>query len=70
MENSTVRKRKSEALTPEEHKKFKEYAESFMTKRDCMEALKISLPTMDRITFKGTGRPDTIERIREAIKAL
>lgn len=69
MKTSTVRKRKSEAFTPEEYKMFKQYVKSFSTKLDCMAALQITMPTLDRIMLKGTGRPDTIEKIRVAMQS-
>ena len=67
METTISRKRKSESLTPEEWKAFKKYVDSFPTKTDCMEALNVTMPTLDRIILKGTGRPDSIKKIREAI---
>jgi hypothetical protein len=67
METTIIRKRKSEALAPKEQESFKEYVDSFSTKLDCMEALGITMPTLDRILFKGSGRPDTIKKIREAL---
>lgn len=67
METTIIRKRKSEALTIEEYKLFKQYVNSFSTKLDCMDALGITMPTLDRIFLKGSGRPDTIKKIREAI---
>lgn len=68
METAINRKRRSEALTPEEYSKFKKYVKSFSTKTDCMAALNTTMPTLDRIVLKGTGRPDSIAKIREAIK--
>lgn len=68
MELQANRRRKSEALTPDEHIKFKEYVNSFRFKVDCMEALDMSMPTLDRIVLAGTGRPDSIKKIREAIQ--
>lgn len=70
METPTNRRRKSEALTKEEWKKFKLYVKSFSTKTDCLEALNTTMPTLNRILVAGTGRPDSIEKIREAIKDL
>lgn len=61
------RRRKSEALTPEEFKKFKAYVSSFRFKIDCMEALDMTMPTLNRILLGGTGRPDSIQKIREVI---
>jgi len=70
METPTIRKRKSEAFTPDEFKKFKKYVASFPTKTDCIEALNTTRPTLDRTLIAGTGRPDSIQKIREAIKDL
>lgn len=67
METTIIRRRKSEALTPKEQEAFKKYVDSFPTKLDCMDALSVSLPTLDRILFKGSGRPDTVKKIREAL---
>lgn len=68
METATNRKRKSEALSKEEFKKFKAYVKSFSTKTDCLEALNTTMPTLNRILIAGTGRPDSIKKIRNAIK--
>lgn len=67
METTKNRIRRSEALTPEEHERFKEYVGSFPTKVDAMEALETTWPTLDRIILKGSGRPASIEKIRKAI---
>lgn len=67
METATKRRRKSESLTPEEHRKFKSYVKSFRFKIDCMEALDMTMPTLDRMILGGVGRPDTVQKIREAI---
>lgn len=67
MEQTTIRRRKSEALTVPEYEQFKKYVNSFSTKLDCMAALDVTMPTLDRILFKGSGRPDTIKKIREAL---
>lgn len=69
MEIATPRKRKSEKLSSEERKQFNKYVESFDVKTDCAEALNISRVTLDRMMFKGSGRPETIAIIREALKA-
>lgn len=68
MELPTQRKRKSEKLTAEEKKQFNKYVDSFDTKLDCAEALHISRVTLDRLQSKGSGRPETIAIIREALK--
>lgn len=70
METTTIRVRKSEALTKEEFRKFKAYVKSFPTKTDCLEALNTTMPTLNRTLIAGTGRPDSINKIREAIKEL
>ncbi|MEO9145065.1 MAG: hypothetical protein ABI237_05860 [Ginsengibacter sp.] len=67
MELRTKRRRNSEALTPEEYRKFKAYVKSFRFKIDCMEALNTTMPTLDRIILGGSGRPASIAKIREAI---
>ena len=69
METTSARKRKSEKLTPEEHKAFKKYVASFPTKIDATEALNVTRPTLDGLIFRGSGRPETIEKVRKAIAA-
>ncbi len=67
MDLTKQRIRKSEALSADEWRLFLEYVKSFQTKIDAMEALNVTMPTIDRIMLKGTGRPDTIKKIREAL---
>lgn len=67
--NNTIRRRKrSERLTPEEWRRFRKYVLSFETKYDCVLKLKISRPTLDNVIAKGSGKPDTIQLIRKAIR--
>lgn len=67
METTKERIRKSERLLPDERKKFKQYVDSFETKIDCAESLGLSRVTLDRLIFKGSGKPETIEIVREAL---
>lgn len=64
------RKRRSEKLTPEEHEAFKSYVRSFQTKYDAHLALNISLNTVDSVLLKGSGKPGTIDKIREKINPV
>lgn len=67
MEITSDRKRRSEKLTQEERRSFRKYVESFDTKQDCAIALGITRPTLDNIIHKGSGRPDTVQIIRDRI---
>lgn len=70
MEQTSTRRKKSVSLTSDEKKAFSKYVESFDTKMDCIERLKISRPTLDRLLFKGSGKPETIQLIREELSAI
>jgi hypothetical protein len=61
------RKKRSEKMTAEERKAFLKYIKSFETKYDAKEALSVSRPTLDNLIFKGSGKPDTIQKIRKMI---
>ena len=68
MNNTIRRKKRSEKLTTDERRQFKKYVDSFDTKYDCVLELNISRPTLDNVIAKGSGKPETIQLIREAIK--
>lgn len=64
---TTDRARKSESLTKEEQKLFKTWVEKQETKIDAAEILGITRATLDKILATGSGRPDTITKIRSVI---
>lgn len=64
---ATTRRRKSEKLSPEEKRAFTHYVKKFDTKLDAIEAIGISRPTLDAILVKGSGHPDSILKIRNAL---
>lgn len=67
-ENTIItRKRKSEAMTPEEHEAFKSWVNKQPTKLDAALTLLISRGALDDILSKGSGKPENIERIRSII---
>lgn len=59
------RKRKSEKMSKAEFRDFKKFVWSFHTKLDACEALEVSRPTLDALLFKGSGKPETLQRVRE-----
>lgn len=67
MDTMTPRRRKSEKLTPEEIKAFKNYRKGFDTDVDCAESIGISREVMIRVGILGSGSPETIEKIRAVI---
>ncbi len=62
------RVRRSEKLTPEEHRQFKKHANSFDTKRDAAEYYGFSVVTLDAVLLKGSGKPTTVKTIREKLE--
>lgn len=69
MQTATTRKRKSEPLTREEQAALKKYCNGFHTAIDCAEAIGISREVLGRVLLVGSGAPETIEKIRAALKA-
>lgn len=71
MEVKTVktRVRRSEKLTPDEWREYKKKVDSFDTKLDAMEFFEFkTVITLDAVYLKGSGKPGTIDSIREKIK--
>lgn len=67
MTASNNRVRRSEKLNPEEKKVFSKKVASFDTKRDAAEYFGFSTVTLDAVLLKGSGKPGTIELIRQKI---
>lgn len=67
MINIQERKRKSERLTNEEFKALKKYVASFHTVIDAAFAIGIHRNVLDMVLIKGSGSPDTIEKVRVKI---
>lgn len=68
METLATRKRKSEPLTKAEHKAFLKYYGSFPTKVDAEQVTGIKRQVLDLVAIKGTGSPETIEKIRTVLQ--
>lgn len=64
----TERKRRSERMTKEEHKAFTKWVASFQTKLDAAYVVGVSRITLDAVLLKGSGKPETINTIREILK--
>lgn len=64
---NAIRRRRSERLTDSERELFSSWVASFDTKTDAKEALGVSIVTLDNVLLRGSGRPDTIAKIREHI---
>lgn len=69
MENLIDRKRRSEQMTPEEHRAFKNYVDGFPTKLDAALHIGLSRPTLNLVIIRGSGAPDTIKAIRASMDA-
>jgi len=65
--NMAKRVRRSEKLTPEEHQQFLQFMEGFELKVEVEEKLKLSRATLDRVSLSGSGKPETIKRIRKQL---
>ena len=63
MIQTKTRVRKSEKLTPDQHKAFKKWVARQLTKVDAAELLDIQRPTLERILIVGSGKPATIEKV-------
>lgn len=63
----TRKPKRSEEMSKEEYREFLRYVYSFPTKIDAAYALEISRPTLDGLIFRGSGKAETIERIREIL---
>lgn len=61
------RVRRSEKLTAQEHRDFKKHANSFDTKVDASEYYGFSLITLDAVLLKGSGKPATVQTIRQKL---
>jgi hypothetical protein len=62
-----TRKRKSEPMTKEEHKAFTKWVRAFPTQLDAADALGVSRITISNLVLRGSGKPETIEKIRVKI---
>jgi hypothetical protein len=61
------RKRRSEQLSKEDHKAFIKYYHSFPTKIDAQIAFDVTRQVLDLVAIKGSGSPETIQKIREKL---
>lgn len=63
------RNRRSEKLSKEELRKFKKFVDQSGTKEDARLILKLSRPTLNAVLSKGSGKTETINKIRSVIAA-
>jgi hypothetical protein len=61
--------RRSETMSREEYRDFMRYVYSFPTKIDAAFAIGVSRPTLDGLIFRGSGKADTINKIREILNS-
>lgn len=66
--NVGTSKRKSVALTKDEISALKQYAKKFHTGVECAESIGIHRNVLDRVLAIGSGSPETIDKVKEAIK--
>lgn len=67
MVTPTIRRRRSESLSKEEWKRFKECYAGYALKADAEEAFGLSYQVLDSIKIKGSARPETIQKVRTVI---
>lgn len=60
----------SVALTTKELTVLKQYRKGFVTEVECALSIGIDRNVLNRITTFGSGSPDSIEKIKAAIKDL
>jgi len=65
--NLALRKEKSVRLSRDELKKLKAYRKGFNTAISCAEAIGIPRTVLLRILLVGSGSPDNISKVTEAI---
>lgn len=62
-----TKNRKSVKMTADEKRLFKKWVDKQETKLDAAEELGVAPNTLDRILLAGSGKPSTIEKVREKI---
>lgn len=62
-------KRKSVRLTKDEEKALKKFVASFHKVVEAAEEIGIHRNVLDLVLVKGTGSPETIQKVRDAIAA-
>lgn len=67
MIEAATRRKKSEALAQDEMKSLRRLLKQYPTDADRAEKLGIDRNTMNRVLGKGSGSPETIAKIREAL---
>lgn len=60
-------KRKSVRLTADAFKALKRYRKAFTTEVECAETIGIKRETLNRVLLIGSGSPETIGKIEEAL---
>lgn len=63
-----TKKRKSEPLADNEVSALKAYRERFHTEVDCAVSIGIDRLVLNRVMMVGSGSPDSIKKIRKALK--
>lgn len=65
----SIRKPRSESLTRAEWKSLKGYRKGFETEVACAISIGIDRTVLNAVLLKGSGSPETIQKIREKITA-
>jgi hypothetical protein len=65
-----TRRGTSVALTAKEKAALKQYREGFSTEVECAISIGIDRNVLNRISTFGSGSPDKVKKIREAIAGL
>jgi DNA-binding XRE family transcriptional regulator len=61
------RKRRSEKLTDLERKAFRQWIGTYETQEDAAEAFGFSRTTLVLVDTRGSGKPETVARVRQLI---
>lgn len=64
----TIANKKSVALTGQEKKALKAYRKQFETDVACAYSIGVDRNVLIRVLMAGSGSPETVEKIRAAIK--
>ena len=66
---TTERKRKSEKLSKDEFRALKKFVTSYPTVVEAAETIGIHRNVLDLVIIKGSGSPETIQKVRQAVAA-
>lgn len=67
-QQTTLKPKRSEPLTRDEIKALKAYRKQFKTEVACAVSLGMDRTVLGYVLLKGSGAPETIQKIRQGLK--